>query len=233
VVVGAACFAAATPAEARDLLTAPGAKGQFAFDQISGFRATLLDGVGYTGLLGFRLDRQAYDVPNGTRVYRALSLWLAPTADYFVVDHLSLGLAFEIVRTTSSVEFPINSNTTQTVDLPTTFGVTIVPRVGYMLSPSNRFGIWPRAGFGYFTKQQIDPSNNPTTSTRATFSGVLFDFDVGLLYRPTEELFLKAAPELAFSVGASRSSETGNVKTSVDASFLQAGVSVGVGVLID
>lgn len=225
--------ATARTAEARDLLVAPGSKGQLAFDQISGFRATLLDGFGYSGLLGGRYDRQSVDVRDGKRVVSSLSLWIAPSADYFVIDHLSLGGLVEVTRTSASVEFPINPNTTQTVDLPTTLSFTILPRVGYMLSPSNRFAIWPRVGAGYFTKQEVDSSNNPAASTRAAFSGVIVDLDVGLLYRPTEELFLRAAPEIAFSVAGSRSAEANGVKTSVDASFFQAGLSAGIGVLID
>jgi hypothetical protein len=231
--VAAALAGAPGAAQARDLLVAPGTKGQLSFDQISGFRATLLDGFGYSGLLGGRYDRQSVDVRDGKRVVSSLSLWIAPSADYFVIDHLSLGGLVEVTRTSASVEFPINPNTTQTVDLPTTLSFTILPRVGYMLSPSNRFAIWPRIGAGYFTKQEVDSSNNPAASTRAAFSGVIVDLDVGLLYRPTEEFFLRAAPEIAFSVAGSRSSETNGVKTSVDASFFQAGLSAGIGVLID
>lgn len=221
-------------AEARDLLVAPGAKGQLAFDQISGFRATSLDGVGYAGLFGARWDRQSTDIATGgKRTFKSLSLWLAPSADYFVIDHLSLGGAVELTRTSTSVEFPVNANATQTVDLPTTLGFSIVPRVGYLIAPTNRIGIWPRLGIGYFLKQQIDENANAAASTRASFSGVVFDLDVGLLFRVTEELFLRAAPELAFSVAGSRSAETNNGRLSTDASFLQVGLSAGVGVLID
>lgn len=223
-------------AEARDLLVAPGAKGQLAFDQISGFRATSLDGVGYAGLFGARWDRQSTDIAaGGKRTFKSLSLWLAPSADYFVIDHLSLGGAVELTRTSTSVESPVdaNPNVTRTVDLPTTLGFSIVPRVGYLIAPTNRIGIWPRLGIGYFLKQQIDENANAAASTRASFSGVVFDLDVGLLFRVTEELFLRAAPELAFSVAGSRSAETNNGKISTDASFLQVGLSAGVGVLID
>lgn len=240
----AAAFAATavlfTPSQAsaqRSLMTPLGGRGQLALDQLGGFRiGAVSGGVSYAGPLGFSAQRySAADYNNGrSTVYNYTTFWLAPAADYFVIDHLSIGGLLELASTSGSVDVPINATgATQNFNLPTTTNFTLLPRIGYMISLANdRFGIWPRGGLGYASRQVA--SGNVNNSNKETFGSVIASVDVGFLFRVNETFFLRAAPEMTFSLGGSHSSTNaaGN-SVSANASFFQFGIVTGIGVLLD
>ena len=219
----------------RELLTTMGAKHTLAIDQIAGFRISA-SGFAYAGPIGFM--RQSYTETafnnNGDTTVRATTFWLAPSADYFVIDHLSIGGLIGVETQSSSVERPINGAATQTFDQPTTTSFTLLPRIGYLFAISDRFGIWPRAGLGFVSRQLTDSDpTDPAVTSKTTTSGFLIDLDVGFLYRPVEPVFLRLGPELATTLGASHSRTNRGVTQSANAGVLQFGVLGGVGVFLD
>lgn len=231
----AACLASLTVAPSaradRELLSQPGSKGQLVIDQISGFRASLVNGLTYAGPLGFAHRSYSYDSPapvNNTNTVKTNTFWITPTADYFIMDRLSIGGLIEFSSTSGTVKTATGPNTTTEGDLPTVTSFTLLPRVGYMIPITDRFAIWPRGGIGYARSAQAAGGGG----TQA-FSAVVLDLDVGLLYRFNETFFIKGAPQVAFSLGGSQSTEVGNVTNSVDASAFQFSFLTGVGVMFD
>jgi hypothetical protein len=219
----------ARPAVAQQIATPTGAKSTLSIDTLSGFRVSSA-GLTYAGPIGIA----TYRVSSGNdqtfhAVTNTTSFWLAPSADYFVIDHLSVGGLVLVQSTWSSIDAsPANSHTTTTNNLPTTTNFTILPRVGYLLAIGERFGIWPRAGIGYASS-----STAQDNGAKLTVNGFMLDFDVGFLYRANEVFFIKAAPELGFSLGGSSSTSAGGVTVSTDGSLLTFSLTAGLGVFID
>ncbi|WP_394823226.1 hypothetical protein [Pendulispora albinea] len=221
----------------RDLLSPSGGKGQLAIDSLMGFRIGSFSGVSYAGPLGFSTQSyNAHDVTNNNAeiTQKRTTFWFAPSADYFIIDHLSIGGLIEIAATSGSVKTKtVAGGTTaeNTRDLPTTTAFTLLPRVGYMIPLNSRFAVWPRGGIGYASRQ--DAVVSATDTGKDTFSSVIFAVDVPFLFRINETFFLSAAPELLFSLGGKHSIDIANTSRSADASFFQFGLVTGLGVLLD
>ena len=222
------------PSAAFAQFTPSGAKHTLAIDQISGFRASNLGGINYAGPIGVSFHHASAAPFNGNRfddAVRATTFWIMPSADYFVIDHLSIGGLVEFATTSSSVDIPVNNTTTQSVSLPTTTNFTLLPRVGYLIGIGEHFAIWPRGGIGYASRQVV--LGNDQNAARESSSGGVLDLDVGFLYRINTTFFLRAAPELAFSLGESHSQVTNNGTLSANASFVQFSIASGIGVFVD
>jgi len=222
-------------AQQRDLLSPSGGRGQLAIDSLMGFRIGAFTGISYAGPLGF--STQSYNEHNVTNndaeaTTHLTTFWFAPAADYFIIDHLSVGGLIEVSTTSGSVKTKAPASggggTVETdTDRPTTTAFTFLPRVGYMIPITSRFAIWPRGGIGYASRQDAVGQN------KNTFSALIFAADVPCLFRINETFFVSAAPELTFSVGGKHSLDAGNQTQSADASFIQFGVTTGLGVLLD
>jgi hypothetical protein len=218
---------------ARELMVPAGERGTLAIDQVSGFRASMINGISYAGPLGFshaQYTEHSFSANTDTTTNRN-TFWLTPSADLFVIDHLSVGLLVEYMNSWGSVDIPRNNNTTQTVNLPGTTSITVLPRVGYLFSINDRFAIWPRVGFGYARHETL--TGNPDNSVKDAFSSVLFDIDVGLLYRFNETFFMRADPDFVFTLGGNHSQSTGAGSVSASANAIQASAVFGVGVFFD
>ena len=226
-------------AAAQTIATPTGTKGTLAIDQISGFRASAIGGISYAGPIGVvtqrttatRFDNGLGGGNPGEDATRFTTFWISPTADYFVIDHLSVGGLVEVSTTSASIERINNNGTTQTTSLPTTTNFALLPRVGYIFGIGERFAIWPRGGLGYAAQQSVTGAD--TTAVRASTYGFIVDLDVGFLYRLTNNFFLRAAPELVFSLGASHATTIGGTTVSANASVFQFSVPLGIGVFFD
>ena len=234
----AAATLAALPRQAHALpepTSTMGARGQLAVDQISGFRVSTDGGLTYYGPIGF--STRSYNATNfdnrGDTTYHFTTFWLAPSADYFVIDNLSVGGLLELSTTSTSVDFPTGNGATQNISQPTTTNVTILPRVGYLIGLSDRFGIWPRGGLGYVSRQSITPDRDPANAVKDSFGSFIMDIDVGFLFRLSDTFYVKAAPEVTFSLGGSHSATVRNVTTSANAGVFQFAMVSGVGGFID
>jgi hypothetical protein len=222
----------------RAALGKTGERGHLAIDQISGFRAGYNGGLTYYGIIGFAVQKSNLGVfaqnngnnaVEGTRT--TTTFFLAPSADYFVIDQLSIGAQVELAFQSGSDELRLNQNSTTTFKRPSTTSITLLPRIGYLFPISNRFAIWPRAGIGY-TSQQTVVGTVPNSAIEH-FGAALVDLDVGFLYRLNEAVYLRMAPDLAFSVGGSRSQTVGPLTFSSDASVVNFSAVAGIGVMLD
>ncbi len=237
-VLASIAVAAVVPsAHAADLVTPTGGRGQFVLDQISGFRASSAPGTNgsfsYSGFIGFSYSHFSVDhgnPPGGYDAYNYTSFWLAPSLDYFVVEHLSVGALVEISTTSASrdTQDQVNARVV-TTPLPATLNITLLPRVGYMIPigdwHNGRFAIWPRIGAGYASRQYT------VSDAKLTFSGFELNADVGFLLRVNETFFLKIAPEFVWIPG-SVSTTVANVAVSNTASNVTFQVLGGIGVLL-
>jgi len=222
-------------AQGRDLLSHSGGKGQLAIDTLMGFRIGAFSGVSYAGPLGFSTQSYNEHNPSNNNLETTTHLttfWFAPAADYFIIDHLSIGGLLEVATTSGSIKTKApNTNgngTTETdTDRPTTTAFTFLPRVGYMFPITSRFAIWPRGGIGYASRQDVEGTG------KNTFSSLIFSADVPFIYRINETFFVSAAPELTFSAGGNHSVDVNNQSQSADASFFQFGLATGLGILLD
>ncbi len=216
-----------------------GDRGQLAIDQISGFRLSSTGAITYYGPIGVsvssvtlrNLNQPANVVEDDT--YHFTTFWLAPSADFFVIDHLSVGGLIEFATTSTSVDQNVTGRPQQTISEPSYTDFTLLPRVGYLIAVGgDRFGIWPRGGAGYVSRQTIVAAG-ANAFTRDTFSGLIIDLDVGFLYRITDSFFIKAAPEVAFVPGGTHAEtlQNGNSISGPGSAFQFALVS-GVGGII-
>ena len=230
-----AIFAAGTAkADITPPSTGMGDKMQLWIDQISGFRVSATGGVNYYGPIGFSVTSVEQDefapAVNTTTTVHQTTFWLAPSADIFVIDHLSVGGLIEFSTTSSSSDFNQNG-TVQTTQNPTTTNFTFLPRAGWLFGLSDRFGIWPRLGIGYASRQTDNQNGN--LFVRDSIQGVILDLDVGFIFRLTDSFFLKAAPELSFLPGGSHSETINNTSSSANANAFQFAGVTGIGAILD
>jgi hypothetical protein len=241
VLASLAALTAAASANAADLATPTGGRGQFVLDQISGFRASAAPSpngaFSYSGMVGFafsRLNYDKFDNSGGSETYTYTSFWLAPSLDWFPTDHLSIGGLVEISTTSGSFGDKENANAgVRTYDLPTTTNFTILPRIGYMIplgGENARFAIWPRVGAGYAFRQFATAGNN-NLDAKITYSGFELDADVGFLLRVNETFFFKLAPEFVWIPGTA-SRTVNNVSLSSSGSDINFLVQGGIGVML-
>lgn len=215
-----------------------GARGQLAIDQISGFRMSTDGSLNYYGPIGFSVRKfnQTNLDGSGDTTYHFTTFWLAPSADYFVIDNLSVGGLIEFSTTSTSADFKDRNGVVNTISFPSATNFTFLPRVGYLINLSNRWAIWPRGGVGYISRQTVIPDANPRAETTDNFhSFLLLDADVGFLFRISDTLFIKAAPELSFTLGGTHSVTTPvtNVERSADANVFQFAGVTGIGGIFD
>jgi hypothetical protein len=239
----ATSLAAGNASAQRELLNPMGNRGTLVIDQLAGFRASSIGGIGYAGPVGFATQNLSVDINDnqgrnaGSNSIKYTTFWIAPSADYFVIDHLSIGGVIEFASTSSTLtRTTIIGGVTNTVTAsqPTVTNITFLPRIGWMFDITDRFGIWPRGGIGYASRQSasIDPIATGTDTT----SAFVFDIDVGFLYRMNENWFFKGTPELTFGPGSTSHTVTAGGTTtssSTGSTMFQFAVVGGVGVMWD
>jgi len=211
--------------------TEMGNRGVLVIDQLSGFRVSTVGGVSYEGPIGFSFQSYGQSNGAGKTTTHFTNFWLAPSADIFVIDHLSIGGLIEFVSTSATQDAQANgTGTTITTTLPTKTSFTFLPRVGWLFAVSDRFGIWPRGGLGYASQSLSNVNGNGKDST----GGFLLDIDVGFIFRVNDTFFFKAAPEMTVGLGPSRTITLGNgTSLSYDASLFQFAGLAGIGVMWD
>jgi hypothetical protein len=187
-----------------------GTKHTLVLDDLSGFRASTVGGVAYAGPIGFSTSSYNVNVFGangtvaGTDTINSTTLWVAPSADYFLLEHLSIGGVIELAYNTSNYNQTIYNTTTHN-PLPPTTSFTVIPRAGWMFDLARHWGVWPRLGLGFGVLQenaisQAGAGNATTASTSTTF---LLDVDVGVIYRMDPRFFLRAGPDFTWGPGAS------------------------------
>lgn len=201
--------------------------GHLVLDQLSGLRVSPASGVGYAGPAGvaFRTDKADAFLPGGpSDEMKTTSIWLSPSADVFVTEHVSVGGFVEIAHTFGSV-----TTSGQKLELPGTTALTFVPRVGFYAPFSDRIGLWPRAGFGWTSSESVSFVAAGGAPVRETFKSMLLDVDLALVYRFTEAFFLRVGPEVQVTLGGSRTREAGGQSAAADGSVVSISGVLGFG----
>jgi hypothetical protein len=114
---------------------------------------------------------------------------IAPAADYFVIDSLSIG--GQVLFGLSSLS-PGNGGPSSSV---TSFG--IAPQVGYNLGLTDNISFWPKLYFAYVSSSTNN--NGPSVSTGTL--GIFAPF----LYHPAQHFYLGIGPNLASQLVVSQS----------------------------
>lgn len=130
---------------------------------------------------------------------------IRPAIDYFLIDHLSLG-AFTGVEYSAS---PGGSTTT--------YGIG--PRVGYDIPLSERFSVWPKAGFSFNSTtvkfDSINVGGISTPSTSESNSALALNLFVPIMFH-TNHYFAGFGPSLDTDL-------SGDAKTTTIAARLTVG----------
>lgn len=231
--LAAGAFAPREAHAERELVDALHAQGTLVIDQVSGFRLSP-EGLTYAGPLGFAVRSTSEDNfvppgPEGAVTRTQTTGWIAPSLDVFVIDHLSVGGLVEFSLTSNSITFPTGGATEQTNELPSALTFAIVPRVGWYFPLGDRFGVWPRLGLGYVTREKLLETGIGSGVTQRFGAGIV-DANVGLVYRFTEFFYATLAPSLTLSVGGRHARDFGGQRFDAGASLLQFGLLGGVGV---
>ena len=189
-----------------------GRRGTLVFDDLSGFKASTVGGVGYSGPIGVSFTNfSEVTSQNGnsstTDTQHITTFWFSPSADVFVIDHLSVGGRIEVALRSGNVDHTTNvGGTSNTINngLPSATDFTFLPRVGWLFDLNDHWGIWPRVGFGYGQVQTSTSTGNGniTVTNTDTFSGVIFEVDCPFIYRLTPGWFLRMDPDFTFWPGS-------------------------------
>jgi hypothetical protein len=143
---------------------------------------------------------------------------IAPAADYFVINNLSVGgqLVFESISTSQST----GANTTTS---STTTGFGIGPRVGYNIGFTDTISLWPRVSFSYLS---LSTSNNGPSQSKGTL-GIF----APVVFVPVPHFFLGLGPEFSLDVISNESfggqSGTGNKVMTYGVQFTLGGWILG------
>ncbi|WP_437814927.1 hypothetical protein [Sorangium sp. So ce1078] len=217
-----------------------GGRGQVALDNVVGVTTegghlgpnmvagapqdTSWGATGYTGALGYTFsDTRSGDV-DGYSV-RSHTGWVSPSVDVFVIDSVSIGGTIGLSYTSQEAHLPDAGGTATSIDRDS-FTLSVVPRVGYAVALSEPLTLWPRVGFGY-SGTRADPIGSAgESSIMNAWIGVV---DVGLVYRPSEHIYLHMAPELVMRLSSIESSRGGTLTGSAS---LDLGFTGGIGVLL-
>lgn len=205
--------------------------GHLVLDQLSGLRINRNNGFSYAGPLGiaFRSEKSDSLTPGGPASETSTtSLWLAPSADVFVTDHLSLGGLIEIGHTWGAIE-----GGGQRVELPGTTSMTFLPRVGFYVPLMDRIGLWPRVGVGYSSVESVSFLSTGSVPVRETFRAMMLDVDLSLVYRFGETFFMRAGPEIALTLGGQREVESNGTSSGAGGSVLQISGVIGFGMNLE
>jgi hypothetical protein len=249
VVSFALAFLLAAPAYAqRELLTKPGQKGQVIIDQVSGFRGGVSGVVGrlnelapslqYYGPIGFAVQRYSQVDETFTQnvdSVTATTFWIAPSADFFVIPHLSIGGMVEVAYTSNSDSEPINNARSTSINVPSNTSFAILPRVGWMFPLGDRWAIWPRFSLGYVS-YAIGSLPNPagTTSTGgSSVYGLALDLDAGVIFRVNETFFLRLAPEVGWIPAGGNSTQNRGMTETTTADYLEFTLTGGIGIMFE
>ncbi len=242
---------AQTPAEAPRQPTTDGARppfgrrGQFVLDEVVGLRAggsslpatvggSSAGGVDYSGVFGYSESTQALGEGAGAGQSSSTSrIWFAPAFDWFVVDHLSLGvgLAFELDHTQVTLTGP-GVPPLGALPMVSTW-LSAMPRVGWAFEVTRFLSLWPRVGVGYAHGRTDGAAfGGPVGVGERTFdeSTWMARADVGLVFDVMPHVFLSATPELTLVVASQTNADPGS-SGSASSRAVTAGGSVALGLV--
>jgi hypothetical protein len=232
VVIAALLFFFALPARAdRELIVPFHEGGHIVFDQLAGLRLDPVNGVGYAGPIGIAFHKEKAEAftpgANGSEL-ATTTFWIAPSADVFVTDHLSVGGFVQVAHTSGTAK-----SGAQQIDLPGTTTLMFMPRVGFYAPFSDRLGLWPRLAFGWSSVDSVQFASAGGAPVTDTFRSMVLDVDLSLVYRLNETFFLKTGPEIGLTIGGRHTQEQNGTSSAADAAVLQISGSLAFGANVE
>jgi hypothetical protein len=227
-------FGWAAPARAeRELIVPFEEGGHVVLDQLSGLRLSSTDGTSYAGPAGFstrstKLDALAPTGAGNGRESTTTTLWLAPSFDWFVTEHFSVGALLEVRHSWGSV-----AGDGQRLELPGTTSLTVLPRVGFYVPFSDRIGLWPRASVGYASVGSVSFAGAGGAPVKDTFHAMMVDLDLSVVYRFGETFFMRAGPELGATLGGQSTEDNGSASAGASGVAWQVSATVGFGMNLE
>ena len=205
--------------------------GHVVLDQLSGLRIDPTSGFAYAGPVGIasRSTKSDSVTPGGPASETSTtSLWFAPSADFFVTDHLSLGGRIEDRSYLGCVRERGPTRRAPRSD------VDGVPPARRLLRPVRRsHRDRPRAGLGWSSVESVTFLSTGSAPSRETFRAMILDVDLSLVYRFGETFFMRAGPEVGVTLGGRRTVETGGTSAGGGASVLNISGVVGFGMNLE
>lgn len=203
----------------RDLIVPFHEGGHVVLDQLAGLRLSA-SGVAYAAPLGLAV--------RSTKETSITDVWLAPSGDVFVTDHLSVGGSVTVDHAWGTA---VRGG--QKLDLPGTTSMTFVPRLGFYAPFGDRIGLWLRAGVGYTRTEEVSFLTSGSAPTTSTFRAVVLDLDAAVVYRLSETFFMKGGPAIGLTLGGREETSTGGVSAGADQHLLQLGGALGFGMNVE
>lgn len=139
-------------------------------------------GFGSAGVLAFSSDA-AVTIQHSSQ--DVTTIQLAPAADYFIIDGLSLGgfISFDYSKSGAGDG--------------SRFGIG--PRIGYNLKLSDNLSLWPKAGFAYAHSSSTvstDVGNGATVARNRSGDAIAMNLFVPLMIHPAAHFFAGFGPFL-------------------------------------
>ena len=155
---------------------------------------------------------------------RASSIGVAPSLDFFVSDHVTIGGRVVAFRNTSTYVVPSAGGAAPASSSAAGYSIGIAPRVGYVVPLTDDIALWPQLGL-LVTQSRFESEGLGRTLSR----GIGAELEVGLLLPLGRHVVVRLAPTLAYNhasnEGASWSGASGDSETIAAGVRAQMGLS--------
>jgi hypothetical protein len=155
-----------------------------------GSRGTIVVGADLAGIV----DRTAYESASGYES-ETWTIGLAPSLDYFVTDHVSLGgrLVLSNSRTTSTFEDDLGRDRIESSN--TSYGASL--RIGVHQAVSPTVSLWLRAGAG-MARGEGESDSDDFGESKSTTDTMFVEGSALVLVHLVPHLFIAAGPGVVY-----------------------------------
>ena len=148
--------------------------------------------------------------------------------DYFVIDRLSVGGSLMFVTTSSETEQDVGG-VSASADGPSNTTFVFAPRVGYAFMFNEMIGIWPRAGFTYYSSSTEVES--PVGTAENNENGLALALEGLFVIAPINHVGFTVGP--TFDIGltggvTTKAAAPGSVEQEADKKVTDIGVNAGL-----
>jgi hypothetical protein len=152
--------------------------------------------------------------------------------DYIVIPGLTVGAAVGYFHQGSSHETTNDQGVTTSVDQPSTNGILLNPRAGYIFDFTPLLGLWARGGFTYYWAKRSGTNPNGST-TKFSADGLAITLDPQLVITPVPHFGITVGPMFDLPIAGSAKNEATNpagVTTTTESSLkiMNWGISAGI-----
>jgi hypothetical protein len=146
--------------------------------------------------------------------------------DYLVTDGFSLGGSLAFVSHSADLDSVDGGNESST-DAGTLTMFYVNPRLGYAFPFDETFGLWPRLGVA-FASRNVEDSDAAGVTFERTVTNWQLTVDAMLIVSPFSHFAILAGPYLDLGLGGSYESTLGPVTDERNANLLSFGLSIAI-----